>query len=357
MLQVGKVVKGVRSVYNRYSLLANFIKSLPDMKGVHQVLSLTADMIRSFLSASKVVVLLEADEDNVFEIVSGGGDASEKVMVLDDDSILFWVVRRMTPRIVRKYDRKSESIYKVPRNLLGEVKGQSIMIYPFAFGVSEGEGKRGLYVVVSGKSYVFTGEDVRKLEFLVDLSLMALPGAVKFDILEGETRKDPMTGLANRRELMAALEREMKRAERVKKPLSILLIDIDHFKRINDTYGHPFGDEVIKGIARIMKNVVRPYDIVARYGGEEFAILLVETDTRRAGSVAERIRTSVKNKLFEYKGERVPVTVSIGCSTFPEDGKIAEELLDMADRALYLSKREGRDRVSFVDDLVKGLDR
>jgi diguanylate cyclase (GGDEF)-like protein len=184
------------------------------------------------------------------------------------------------------------------------------------------------------------------------VTLLALPRAIHYDVLEGESRRDPLTGLYNRKELFEKLGGEISKAARMRGVVSFLLLDIDHFKNLNDTYGHIFGDEVLITIARIMQNIVRPYDTVARYGGEEFSIILYDIDGTLAKKIADRIRVAVKTKTFERRGKGVKVTVSIGVATYPHDSRTLEDLVDMADKALYHSKGSGRDRVSTVHDLT-----
>jgi two-component system, cell cycle response regulator len=175
--------------------------------------------------------------------------------------------------------------------------------------------------------------------------------------LEGLTMQDGLTGLYNHRAFQQRLREEVARASRANKPLSLLFFDIDHFKKYNDTNGHPAGDELLKGIAGILtgdsrlnteKNWgVRASDIVARYGGEEFAVLLPETPLEGAGIKAERIRKSIAGHNFQHMESQPEkrVTVSIGVACFPDDANRAADLVDCADKAMYLAKRTGRDRV------------
>lgn len=349
---VSREVEGVKGIALRYDLLTWFIRSLPEMRDTDSIIRLTSEMVARSLGDSLVYCLLRGEKEGNFLILTGD-EEEEREEVECGGSILMWALSRGTPRIIKRYDGDAHAIYRIPERLHSVVRDRSLIVYPFAFQGEEGEVLEGVFLVVAREGEGFSGWDVRQVDFIVDLTKLALPGVLRVDRLQMETRVDPLTGLANRRELFRSLDRELGRSQRSGRPLSLALLDIDHFKRINDTYGHPFGDEVIKGIARIMKALVRPYDIVSRYGGEEFAIVLPETDLKRAEVVAERVRTSVRNRLFECRGERVPVTVSIGIATYPEDGENAQELIDMADRALYHSKKSGRDRISTVSDLLK----
>jgi len=157
---------------------------------------------------------------------------------------------------------------------------------------------------------------------------------------------DALTGVANRRTLDQALRHEWFRAQRSGKPLSVLMIDADHFKAFNDRHGHQGGDDALRSLARVIStNVRRPSDVVARYGGEEFSVILPETDSAGAKQIAEHIREAVE-QLPLVADAKTPMTVSIGISTWTSASEISlEQLLFAADKALYQAKETGRNRV------------
>ena len=165
--------------------------------------------------------------------------------------------------------------------------------------------------------------------------------------LEELARTDPLTGLVNRRVLVERLQTELERARRYESSVTVLMIDLDHFKRINDQHGHLVGDEVLKQVAVLLTSAVRSVDLVARYGGEEFVILLPETPPMGATTFAERIRERMEAADFSAgTGERLGVTTSIGLATFPGPRiETVEDLLARADEALYRAKADGRNRV------------
>lgn len=164
--------------------------------------------------------------------------------------------------------------------------------------------------------------------------------------LEQLAATDALTGLANRRVFDERLGEEFRRSRRYGRPLAVLMIDLDHFKRVNDEYGHPFGDLVLVGAAEIARASLREFDLVARYGGEEFVVLLPETGVDAALAVAEKLRSGVSAREFERNGTSVRTSVSIGVAGLP-DPEIDDEhaLVARADEALYAAKRSGRDRV------------
>jgi two-component system cell cycle response regulator len=159
-----------------------------------------------------------------------------------------------------------------------------------------------------------------------------------------ESMTDPLTGLLNRRYFNEQTQKEVARSRRHGLRFSVLMIDIDHFKRINDTYGHATGDQAIKAVAEVCDKALRPQDILARYGGEEFVLTLPHTDAEGASVVAERIRQTVER--IELAAEPGPVrfTVSIGISTYQKDMPL-EQIVGRADEALYKAKQSGRNRV------------
>jgi two-component system cell cycle response regulator len=165
--------------------------------------------------------------------------------------------------------------------------------------------------------------------------------------LEALAHTDPLTHLLNRRALTIRLVAELERVRRYNSPLTMLMIDLDHFKTVNDTYGHLVGDDVLRGISTILQRSVRSVDMVARYGGEEFVIVLPETGEQGAVAFAERLRERVEQHKFEAaRVTPVKITVSIGVSSFPAPHvESAEDLFARADAALYRAKERGRNKV------------
>jgi diguanylate cyclase (GGDEF)-like protein len=159
------------------------------------------------------------------------------------------------------------------------------------------------------------------------------------------TTVDGLTQVFNRRYFEDAIERELSRSRRYSRPLSLVLIDIDHFKKINDTWGHLAGDAVLKDVARTVRTRTRREDVLARYGGEEFALLLPEIDLKGASLLAEKVRKLVEKHTFTFDGEDIDVTLSAGVATVQKKGEDAHELIRKADEKLYEAKSAGRNRV------------
>lgn len=185
-----------------------------------------------------------------------------------------------------------------------------------------------------------------------ELSLDAPPGSTPWlqavvDALCDLSSRDALTGLANRRQFELTITGEIDRVARAGESALVLMADIDHFKRVNDTYGHPAGDQVLKVVAAALQDCVRPMDTVARYGGEEFAIILPNCPTAFGLTVAERIRSKVERRPVNVApGVDVNVTISIGGAFAPQWVRSSAALwVERADRQLYLAKTQGRNRV------------
>lgn len=161
---------------------------------------------------------------------------------------------------------------------------------------------------------------------------------------------DGLTQVFNRRYFMETLDRELSRARRYNRPLALLIFDIDHFKRCNDTYGHRAGDFVLRRIAELVTMRARKVDVVARYGGEEFAVILPEIDIHGAQAFAEKVRRLLAGESFAFEGRRIPVTISIGVAELDDAVSSADDLIQTADRRLYAAKTGGRNRVVATDD-------
>jgi two-component system cell cycle response regulator len=157
---------------------------------------------------------------------------------------------------------------------------------------------------------------------------------------------DPLTKIYNRKHFNGEIESEVARARRYGRPLSFLMMDIDFFKKVNDTWGHSAGDYVLKTVASAMKDTLRAQDILARFGGEEFALILPETNNENAFALAEKLRVKIEKTVFEYEGTKIAVTISIGVATLKTAHAGPDDLLAEADKNLYVAKDAGRNRVS-----------
>ncbi|HAT8750637.1 TPA: diguanylate cyclase [Legionella pneumophila] len=185
-----------------------------------------------------------------------------------------------------------------------------------------------------------------------ELTALALANVRLRENLRYQSIRDPLTGLYNRRYLEDFLFKQLHQAERTKASFAILMLDLDHFKKINDTFGHDAGDLVLKELGQILNNDIRLGDIAARYGGEEFVLLLYDIDAQAAKMKAENLRSAISNLHVKYGAQPVgQITASIGISVYPDDAKSLAELIEAADKALYQAKNKGRNKVILFSEI------
>jgi diguanylate cyclase (GGDEF)-like protein len=166
------------------------------------------------------------------------------------------------------------------------------------------------------------------------------------ETLANQSIRDSLTGLYNRRYMEEAIQNEIMRAARKRTKITIVMMDIDHFKIFNDTYGHKAGDALLVQLANLLKSSLRGSDIVCRYGGEEFIVILPETTVENTYERAEQLREDIKRMKVSYQSKALPpVTISMGIASYPDCSSDVDELFNLADTALYRAKSEGRDRV------------
>ncbi|MDD2703606.1 MAG: GGDEF domain-containing protein [Candidatus Omnitrophica bacterium] len=188
-------------------------------------------------------------------------------------------------------------------------------------------------------------EDRDKFHILAHQFLLGLKRAILYAKVQELVITDSLTNVLSRRYWLERFTEEIERSRKFNYKLSCFMLDIDHFKKINDHYGHMVGEVILKEVAKAIKDSIRQIDLVGRYGGEEFSVFLAETAKEEAYAVAERIRSSIENKLIRAYDEELQVTISIGISMFPEHGPDGQNLLVRADEALYQAKKTGRNRV------------
>lgn len=192
---------------------------------------------------------------------------------------------------------------------------------------------------------------------MVELASMAIAGLNLRAKLESQSIRDGLTNLFNRHFMEIALDRELHRAFRRQTSLAVMMLDVDHFKTFNDTFGHEAGDMVLRAVAQTLEQSVRSEDIVCRYGGEEFVIILPEISAELARERAEMIRKAINHLRLKFKGDTLrPITISIGLAMYPNPARDAADLLRMSDHALYDAKHAGRDRVVIGGDAIQIFD-
>lgn len=242
--------------------------------------------------------------------------------------------------------------------------GRSFFLTP-SLAISEdaalGEAERALIRDVAAMIRFADERDVRVRELeerLAGAERENLDLAAKNRVLSEISARDALTGLYNRWYVMEKIDSEMNRSLRHGCPVSLLMLDIDHFKRINDSFGHTAGDHVLRAVGQVLRDSCRVYDVPGRYGGEEFCVVLPETKVGNTTVVAERIRTRLERSRFDVGDDNVVVTASIGIAgidSVEEEGVVSPStLIDRADRALYSAKNRGRNRIEMWDSQMQG---
>jgi len=231
--------------------------------------------------------------------------------------------------------------WPVPPGTLEEAGFLPDIVAPVAWG-----GKTYGALVLSGSVEPFGGKRPY-LSMLADMVASAFHNSIAVEAADYQASTDPLTGLYNRAYLAHRFEAEVRRARNYTAPLSVLLLDIDHFKKINDTYGHAAGDVILKKLAEMIRKATRASDFVVRYGGEEFVVVMTASNQDQAFLYVDRLREMVAAAEFAVPGHGAPlkVTISAGVSSFPDDGQSTTDLLKAADQALYAAKESGRNRV------------
>jgi diguanylate cyclase (GGDEF)-like protein len=237
-------------------------------------------------------------------------------------------------------------------NMLVDPEMRSVLCVP----IRSGKKIYGILHMASHYSNAFDEEDAALANAIGEQIGLAVESARLFEEINRLAITDELTGLYNVRYLRRVMSEEVKRSIRYGRPLSFIMLDIDFFKIYNDQHGHPRGDEVLRILSGLLQQNTRDVDTVFRYGGEEFSVIIPEVEKQEAYHMAERIRRVIQEHLFPYEEDQPGgnLTVSIGVANLPDDAQEGDELIDMADRALYRAKQSGRNRVNLYDPVEDG---
>jgi len=237
-----------------------------------------------------------------------------------------------------EFDPKQQVVFTKRANLTGM---QSLLILPLVVR----EDAIGTLVLAAERTHAFAASVRATLQVIANQLAVALANAESVHRLEQMATTDGLTGCLNKRAFFDEMRRKIRSADRFNRRVSLVVTDLDHFKSVNDTYGHATGDVVLKELGELLRRMKRETDVVARFGGEEFCILCEETDTDGAIQLAERIREAMAGTVFQTEHGELTVTCSLGVATYPDDAPNDQVLFEEADKALYAAKHQGRDRV------------
>lgn len=273
---------------------------------------------------------LEAETNRIFQLYELTRDVTK---TFDRDEA-FQVFKRYMMKMIQiedcllleTHDSRVEQLKAVPNSYVHVLQGRKNV-----YG----------YLVVKGVH----DQDINTIDILAHQFVLALRRIHLYEQIEEIATTDSLTDLDTRRYFMERFEEELQRAKAYSLPLVFLILDADHFKKINDQHGHLTGDQVLREIAAMVRENIREIDFAGRFGGEEFCVVLPDTQPEAAMVVAERIRKAVESKPIQAYDSIIQVTVSIGVSSFPTDGDVTDSLIDKADWALYRAKKQGRNAV------------
>jgi len=323
-----EVGSALASVLNVDRLLSLIVDSVVRVTGAQICSLMLLDQEKRFL---RIRVAKGLPDEVVKRIVAPVGEGISGHVAATGEPLLVEDIENH-PLFKRKSNKKysSRSLLTVPLKIKGEVIGV-------------------LNVNNKQRSEVFTADDQNLLTLFASHAAITIENANLYEHLEQLATTDGLTGLFVHRHFQEQMTNEMNRAKRFRRPLSVCMMDIDHFKLVNDTHGHQTGDMVLREVADLLKaRGGRDEDILGRYGGEEFILALVETPKEAALSVGDRIRRTIAQHEFKRGAETLPISISVGVASYPEDADLRQDLIGRADEALYYAKEAGRNRVAFL---------
>jgi diguanylate cyclase (GGDEF)-like protein len=318
---------------------------------IGQIWEVFLDDVRNLIEIEVCALFVVDDDSHEFVLEYAYPDDKKAICKKEIEyqiecGIFSWIINRRQPALIPALAFENEkSIVMLPLSTIKRTLGAVMVKTPI-------------------RESAMTHENMKLLTMLAKQYSLVLENTLLYDRLKrkhkslekanGEirllSRKDSLTGCYNRGYLNEHLQHEIKRASRYHHPLSVALCDIDHFKRVNDTFGHLCGDMVLKEFVKRLMSLIRSdMDWLARYGGEEFLLVLPETTFKNAGRLAERLRRQISNKEFEWEGEKITITASFGVTGFdtqmPAKNFSPDDLIERADQYLYQAKNSGRDKV------------
>lgn len=342
--QVRRLEEKVLELYTLY----NVSKTLSLSYQLDDLFRDTMGILGDVLGIDEYCLMLCQGDELVIELAHGlAEDIIKNVRFSLGEGISGKVARTGKVALIQDVSKEKEFLYyKGYKNDIGSFLSVPLLVKGKVIGVLNTH---------RSQRNAFKKNDLDLFTEVAEHVAVAVEKARLLEKSKEDAARDELTALYNRRSLFEGLNKELKRSKRYKKVFSIVIMDVDNFKSYNDINGHLDGDNALRQIARIMRDNQREEDIVARFGGEEFILLLPETDKVKATAVAEKLRKLIFDEKFVGE-EFIPegkLTASMGISAYPEDGEDGLQLIDTADKALYLSKSKGKNRVFSSSDLPK----
>lgn len=341
--ETGAAAQQLRSVEHLFDVMREASTTL----NVQEMLDLTQGYAERMFLFRHFVLAMESADGKKYEIRAASG--------CDDMSLRFFAVDRNAPVLAARLAGQHKPLW-VPDTghdpqwaKLADASVRSFVFVPFPVR----DAVIGFLCAYSRQGTLLDNEKYRNLQVFCTQIAIGLQKALLYEKVQRLSITDGLTRLYSYRYFRQRLEDELVLAQRYSSVLSLLIFDIDHFKRYNDTYGHLAGDQVLQEVARLLREGAEASHLVARYGGEEMVLIAPETDRDRAMELAEKIRQSVEARTFVVGKDSTRVTVSVGVAAYPHDAKNGLDLVAKADKAMYAAKEGGRNRVVLFED---GLD-
>lgn len=343
-MKAAELLRELKRTVDQLEAFNDIGKALTSTLDLNEVLSLIMQKVSALLMPDNWSMLLrhEGSDDLLFSIVVG--PAAARLMgarVKTGEGIAGWVAANAQPTLV--VDAPSDPRFASRFDAQAEFHTGSVLAVPMrshgkVLGVIE-------LVNATGRS-AFKEEDLRTLATIADYAAIAIENARNFRKIQELTVVDEHTSLYNSRHLRAVLAAEVARSQRFGRPFSVVFIDLDHFKMVNDVHGHLYGSSLLREVGGLLLRETRQVDTVVRYGGDEFVVVLAETPKANACALAERICEAFRTERFlSARGINLTMTASCGVATFPDDAATDQELLARADAAMYRVKAASRDGV------------
>jgi diguanylate cyclase (GGDEF)-like protein len=344
-MQPHDLLRELKRTVDELQALNDIGRALTSTLELPEVLRLVMERAQELLKASRFSLLLLDEEARElrFEIASGpGAERLASLRLPVGEGIAGWVAREGQPVLIG--DATRDPRFSARYDDISGHTSRSLIAVPL---VSKGRTLGVIEVVTGPGERELSAEDLLTVRTLADHAALAIENAQAFERIRDLTIVDDHTGLFNARHLLRVLEAEVTRSERYGRPFSLVFIDLDHFKQVNDAHGHQAGSAALREVGEVLRAGLRETDIPTRYGGDEYVILLPEADREQAMGVAERLRAAVaEHRFLSDRGLSVRLTASLGVATWPLDGRRAEELLGRADAAMYVVKGRSRDAVA-----------
>ncbi|MCA1962208.1 MAG: sensor domain-containing diguanylate cyclase [Desulfomonile sp.] len=329
-LAFNHLVEALTFAHQTEAAVRGFIEVLASQLELELLTNQALEQLIQHTGASAGAILVETDGE--LHVSASYGIKSPKKLAVNDH------VRRALRVETRQVVSVPEDV--VVQGVLADFRPREVIVAPLCYK----HVPLGVLVLASVGS--FSGEVRTRVDLFCQSLSLALNNALAHDRLQRLAAIDPLTGVYNRRFGMARLHEEFGRAVRQSIPLGVLMFDIDHFKGVNDTYGHLFGDRVLSRVGKLSRSVTREGDIIIRYGGEEFLAVLPAASREDVRDVGERLRRMVAEASVKDGDQSISVTISVGGTSYPEiDVEGEQELVKLADEALYSAKESGRNRV------------